>query len=54
MYSLAHELALDHQRSLLQEANHSRRGDNLARAQRLRNRADRANRKLRQAAAHLN
>lgn len=53
MHTMTADLVQDHQHTLLAEANQARRGDRLARVQRLRMRAQQALRRSQRAAAHL-
>jgi hypothetical protein len=53
MYTLTTDLVQEHQNTLLDEARRARRGDRLARAQRLRHRAHQADRRSLRASAHL-
>lgn len=53
MYTLNADLVQDHQHTLLTEASRARRGDRLARAERLNHRAQQAVRRLQRANAQL-
>jgi hypothetical protein len=53
MHTLNADLVQDHQHTLLAEASRARRGDRMARIQRLRHRAQQAVRRSERASAHL-